>query len=65
MLLSAVFVFKLLYLSSIKARESQVVLLVVDYSQQNSLFDQMKNALQKIHGHQVTLNSIRHDRVMQ
>lgn len=50
MLLSAVFVFKLLYLSSIGARESQVV----DYSQQNSLFDQMKNALQKIHGHQVT-----------
>lgn len=44
MLLSAVFVFKLLYLSSIEARESQVVLLVVDYSQQNSLFDQMKNA---------------------
>ena len=44
MLLSAVFVFKLLYLSSIGAREGQVVLLVVDYSQQNSLFDQMKNA---------------------
>ena len=53
----AVVALKLLDTSQIDSYNRKLVLNVVDYNKVNILFDQMKNALQKFHGHQAILTS--------
>ena len=55
-LLPFVIAFKVLDSSWMDARDRQIMLTGVNYSQHNTLFKQTKNALRKIYGQQVTPN---------